>query len=831
VTPTLEAPAPEADPDKGQSAPVLLRRLLLVLVTTLLVARPLVLGEEPSLTDPLADPWGMVLTLLWLIAAVGWAVWRFVLRSEVREGSTPHPNPPPQGGREKEKTPSPLVGEGWGGGAPARNWYGGLAQTALLATVALVFVSAEWAAHYKFPARLIAWEWLGLFVAFFMVRQLAVTPAEQRGLYAVLLAGAVSLAAHGVYQRSVELPNTRREIGNDPEKLRQLLAHEGVYRDLDEGSLEEYLRRLNQNNIFGPYVHPNSYAGYLILWLPGLVGAVLSCWRTRVPRWQITLSIGCVVLGGTALWLTHSRGALLGLALAGGGVVLLVWRRTWRTRLIVALAGLLLLAGVVYGVGRSGLLASGVSQDTSVVAQRLEYWRLTWRMIGERPWLGVGPGNFGENYTRVMDETTEEKIKEPHNFILEMGANAGVFATLGLLVALGAFFVRTVAYERRAGSVSDRSPPVADAPGSPLRWEFYVGGMFGLLLGFVLRANALPPDEIIAETWAAGLRAVVWFAAFGLLERVPWSDREWALALTTGVAALLINLCVSDGISFPSVAGPLWIAIALALNAVDLRPVAWLSRSGAAMILPLPILVGVVLGYGTYIFYPVLGSDHLMHDAIDAVDFFHAEAGKPPAQRAALIRRDPESYLRKKVIEPLEQAVRLTPDDARLHVQLASWYGSVWELNLQKTEVSDVKTAERAIAHGMIAMRLDPDGSQGYLVQYQLRMKFGGLNESMAKSGRNRDPLFVNEKEQTAKKQYTMAAEVLGPFVEKNDPTDAKLRYALALAWFRAGENQKGREQADLARRLDEGVKLPTRRLTDQQRTQIQEWLSAASPG
>ena len=30
---------------------------------------------------------------------------------------SPHPNPPPQGGREKEETPSPLVGEGWGGGS------------------------------------------------------------------------------------------------------------------------------------------------------------------------------------------------------------------------------------------------------------------------------------------------------------------------------------------------------------------------------------------------------------------------------------------------------------------------------------------------------------------------------------------------------------------------------------------------------------------------------------------------------------------------------------------------------------------------------------------
>jgi hypothetical protein len=46
--------------------------------------------------------------------------------SKASDGShaTPHPNPPPQGGRGPEKpeirlrlTPSPLVGEGWGGGA------------------------------------------------------------------------------------------------------------------------------------------------------------------------------------------------------------------------------------------------------------------------------------------------------------------------------------------------------------------------------------------------------------------------------------------------------------------------------------------------------------------------------------------------------------------------------------------------------------------------------------------------------------------------------------------------------------------------------------------
>ncbi|HTU93139.1 MAG TPA: hypothetical protein VMF69_23875, partial [Gemmataceae bacterium] len=73
------------------SAPALLRRLLLVLATALIVARPLVIGEDAGLSSNLADPWGMVLTLLWLLAAAGWAAWRFWLRpsspSRDREGA------------------------------------------------------------------------------------------------------------------------------------------------------------------------------------------------------------------------------------------------------------------------------------------------------------------------------------------------------------------------------------------------------------------------------------------------------------------------------------------------------------------------------------------------------------------------------------------------------------------------------------------------------------------------------------------------------------------------------------------------------------------------
>src|SRR5207245_9944383 len=58
------------------SGPERLRGVLLGLVTALIVARPLVLGEDPGLLDQSSSATGLVLTLLWFLAAVGWAVWR-----------------------------------------------------------------------------------------------------------------------------------------------------------------------------------------------------------------------------------------------------------------------------------------------------------------------------------------------------------------------------------------------------------------------------------------------------------------------------------------------------------------------------------------------------------------------------------------------------------------------------------------------------------------------------------------------------------------------------------------------------------------------------------
>src|SRR5205807_5195444 len=143
----------------------------------------------------------------------------------------------------------------------------------------------------------------------------------------------------------------------------------------------------------------------------------------------------------------------------------------------IAVAGI---AGIVlvFVLNRTDALkeeASGTMQ------KRLDYWTATVHMIRDHPWLGVGPGHFGRFYPRYMKETAFQKIKDPHNFALEIWSTCGIFALLALMVALAAFFWQT----RRTWFDSQRDRDKEDAVGQA-RWPFYLGGMGGLTLAFVL---------------------------------------------------------------------------------------------------------------------------------------------------------------------------------------------------------------------------------------------------------------------------------------------------------------------------------------------------------
>ena len=513
-----------------QAGPVMVRRMLLIVVTGLIVARPFLLaGEDPTLNSPLVDldTSGLLLTMIWFVAAVMWCVWRLWSRTAT--------------------------------------WYGGLLEAGLFAVVLLTFGGAAWTAPYKFPAMLMAWEWLALAAGFFLVRQLAVSEEEQHRFFCVLLSGLVVLSVYALYQRGIEIPRMQQEFST-LDKMRQV-EMDRTGKLVDEDMLKTKWERSQQNWVYGTYANPNSFAGYLVLLIPSAVGAALLCARHKHPKWQVMLASCFATLSVVALVLTSSRGAILATFVTTLLVVAFIWRDWWRTHWQYSVAALAAVTLLAFGVWKSPLWTAALGKTESTAALRLEYWHTTWKMIADHAWFGVGPGQFSRYYPRYMDATAGDTLSDPHNFVLEIWATCGIFALVALLAVFVLFYLKV--------GRALLSAPTVDGPGDvptpellpdgqlPVRWEFYVGGMFGLLLTFVLRISELPKDEIVSETVKAGVASVFWFGAFALFEQIRWSKQARLLVLVAGVTAMLLNLLVSGGINDPSVAGLLWCAAAL----------------------------------------------------------------------------------------------------------------------------------------------------------------------------------------------------------------------------------------------------------------------------
>jgi O-antigen ligase len=772
----------------------------LALVTALVVARPLVLGEDPGLLDRLSSASGLLLSMLWFVAAVAYAGWRAYFRQEV----------------------------------PGRC----LVEWGLAGVVVLVFVSARGAARYQHPALLIAWEWVVLLLAFGLVRRLARSAEDCRGLLAAVLATGVALSAHAIYQSVYEMKQNR-QLAEDPERLREAGTKLFGPMEPNDPRLENLKQRLLMEHVFATYAHPNSFAGYLALLMPAAVGGVALLGR----RWcypmgglpqerpnrgtQALLAAGCAFLMILALWLTHSRGAILGVLMVGLAVYLLRPKATGAAR-----KDLLLGAGVLV------LLTFTWFQFPSVAAKawrsiglRTEYWTATWTMIGDHPWLGVGPGNFGRHYPRYMAATAFEKIQDPHNFILEIWATCGLFALLALAATLAVFFFRVwsavrspwseprpIGSEeaaRRSLSVAALTMGYGPSPGG----DFYFAGMAGLILGFIIKAGDLSADDLLPEVLLSCVRSLIWFAVFALFNGVPRNDRSMALAVSAGVAALLLNLGISGGIALPSVAQPLWVMAALALASAPgassrITPGNWLYWW-----VPVPLLAGLGLAYLLLVFSPVTacqtalalarsnyGDDPNLRGWRNQIfPEWEAQIQRGnPAEKSAESRRAGR-LLTEHILRPLQKAALADPGDSTPLLELASWYGEEAKILPGRKE-----PYESGLNHLRQARGLDPANKQVYLTEYQLL-------RPMAKQFPN------NEKTHRLQAAYALKAAV------ELDPTEARLHYELAEAWFLADDQVKGREQAALAHALDEQAIVAGRHLTDPQRQQIQKWLKPAT--
>jgi O-antigen ligase len=251
------------------------------------------------------------------------------------------------------------------------------------------------------------------------------------------------------------------------------------------------------------FAQPNQLGGFLVLLIPVIAGGMLVSRRGRP-----LLALGGV-LGIVGIYLSFSRGALLGLAVAP--LVLVGWR--WAFLLTPVGAAVLALTAPDLLRERFATLSSSGSE----LATRADIWHAAEHIWTAHPLLGVGPGGFPDAYatTRLpgkefLPTTLFEPPPHAHDLVLQVMAEQGV---VGLL-AFGALAVAIVAALLRVLRARER-------------WVRVAGR--AVLAGFA----AFAVHNLFDVTLLAGTGEYV-FALAGLASALAWVSRT---APSPGAAA------------------------------------------------------------------------------------------------------------------------------------------------------------------------------------------------------------------------------------------------------------------------------------------------------
>lgn len=190
---------------------------------------------------------------------------------------------------------------------------------------------------------------------------------------------------------------------------------------------------------FGSFVNRHNFAAYMEMTLALPLGMMLT---GAVPRDKKLLYITGIVLMGSALLLSGSRGGLIAM-LAGVCLLLVLTTETRGYRSIALKAGLstlmalAVIAGAFFVGGETSFTRFAETANSGeVTTDRSHIWSITSRVIiGNLP-LGGGLGAFGQAYSPYDDLSGLERVEQAHNDYLQIAADAGIVG-----VAVGFLFL------------------------------------------------------------------------------------------------------------------------------------------------------------------------------------------------------------------------------------------------------------------------------------------------------------------------------------------------------------------------------------------------------
>jgi putative inorganic carbon (HCO3(-)) transporter len=255
----------------------------------------------------------------------------------------------------------------------------------------------------------------------------------------------------------------------------------GVWQFMLRGEGPEHFLVLGRfYRAFGTFEQPNPFGGYMnltaLLSAGVLIGLLMNWLITKrssplqksLPGSLSVMRLAVVILAvlivtavtSTALLFSWSRGAWMGF-LAGSGVMVVFWPKRLRYGLLlvlIALLGFLLLyqsqilpptiidrvSGFTEDLAFGDVRGVDINDDNYSVLERLAHWQAALAMANDRPWFGIGFGNYGAAYADYALINWPDALGHAHNYYLNLLAEIGFVGFMAYFLLWGAVFWQTL---------------------------------------------------------------------------------------------------------------------------------------------------------------------------------------------------------------------------------------------------------------------------------------------------------------------------------------------------------------------------------------------------
>jgi len=186
---------------------------------------------------------------------------------------------------------------------------------------------------------------------------------------------------------------------------------------------------------------PTVVGGMLLLVIPLLFVCFIYLWikknKNRIEKLSLVLSGGSLLITGSVLLLTQSRGAWGGLFISTVimGIMGMMMRFKRKKILAAALIGLLaigILAGTgIYSILHAEQLKPGLKQAEGTLLFRVQLWDLAIPIIKEHPMWGIGLNNF-----RIQVPEVRFFLSHAHNQFIHTAVEMGIPAAIAYIAIL-----------------------------------------------------------------------------------------------------------------------------------------------------------------------------------------------------------------------------------------------------------------------------------------------------------------------------------------------------------------------------------------------------------